>query len=368
MTQVPQIALTNLVEAAAAVAGQPDLRAVLATTVEMARQTTGAKYAALGVIGEHGGLSDFLYSGIPEEEAQRIGALPTGKGVLGTLIRDPRPIRLDHLREHPDSVGFPPHHPIIDTFLGVPIRVGDSVYGNLYLGEKEGGFTEEDEILVQALAAIAGAAITNAKLSERLRRLSLVEDRERIARDIHDAVIQDLFAVGLGLQAVAATVEDPDVAGRLEEAVDRLDQVIASLRSLIFDLRSLDAARADPKRAIRRMAERLIGSRDVNLTVEVEDLGSVPADRLDDALLITREAISNALRHGQPDNLSVTVSRRDGIIVLTVADDGAGFNPTAAKPGMGIQNMRERAARSGGELSIESSPGAGTRLVARLRL
>lgn len=366
MEGIPAASLTELMEAAAAVAGQPDLDAVLRTTVEMARQTTGAQYAALGVIGEHGTLIDFIYVGMTAEQANRVGSLPVGKGVLGTLIRDPRPIRLERVSDHPDSAGFPPHHPPMDTFLGVPVRAGETVYGNLYMTEKEGGFTEEDELLVQALAAVAGSAISNAKLNERLRRVALVEDRERIARDLHDAVIQDLFAVGLSLQGLSVGMDDPRMTERLDEAVDRIDQAIASLRSFIFDLRSLETAQSDPARAFRRMAERMVASRGIDVIAEVDDLGAVPADRLDDALLIAREAISNAIRHAAPATLTVRVQRRDETLRLVVEDDGQGFDPERATRGMGLENMQERAQRSGGQLTVESSPGAGTRLTASL--
>jgi GAF domain-containing protein len=169
--------LAALVEAAVAVASQPDLGAVLDTTLARAKEATGAAYAALGVLGEHGVVVDFKYLGIDEETARAIGRLPTGRGVLGTLIRDPHPIRLDDLRRHPDSIGFPEHHPPMVTFLGVPVRIGATVYGNLYLTEKPGGFTAEDEVLVESLAAIAGAAIATAHLRARLTRLALVSYR-----------------------------------------------------------------------------------------------------------------------------------------------------------------------------------------------
>lgn len=366
--RIPTTSLTELVEAAAAVVGQPDLDAVLRTTVEVARHSTGARYAALGVIGEHSTLIDFIYTGMSSEQADLIGSLPVGKGVLGTLIREPQPIRLERVSDHPDSAGFPPHHPPMETFLGVPVRAGDAVYGNLYLTEKEGGFTEEDEVFVQALAAVAGSAITTAKLNERLRRLALVEDRERIARDLHDAVIQDLFATGLSLQGLAVGIDDPRTAERLDEAVDRIDQAIASLRSFIFDLRSLESAQADPARAFRRMAERMVSGREIDVVSKVEDLGRVSSDRLDDALLIAREAISNAIRHGAPSRLTVQVTREDRSLRMSVEDDGRGFDPDEAPRGMGLDNMRDRARHAGGELGVESSPGTGTRVTAVLPL
>ena len=224
-----------------AVASQPDLGTVLDTTLARAREATGATYAALGVLGEHGVVVDFKYLGIDEETARVIGRLPTGRGVLGTLIRNPHPIRLDDLHRHPDSIGFPPNHPPMVTFLGVPVRIGATVYGNLYLDREAGGFTAEDEVLVESLAAIAGAAIATAHLRARRTQLALVADRERIARDLHDAVIEDLFGVGLSLQALAMRLDDEAEAGKLVESVDRLDEAIRSLRSFVFELQTVAA-------------------------------------------------------------------------------------------------------------------------------
>lgn len=368
MIPIPVAALTALVEAAAAVASQPDLSAVLETTVTMAKRTTGARYAALGVIGAHKTLVDFVHTGIDPEQADAIGSLPVGKGVLGTLIRDPQPIRLEHISTHPDFVGFPENHPEMDPFLGVPIRAGDQVFGNLYLTDKPGGFSETDESVAQALAAVAGGAISAAHLNQRLRRVALIEDRERIARDLHDAVIQDLFAVGLNLQGLAATSSDPRVANRLDEAVDRIDQSIGSLRSFIFDLRSLDAAQTDPAKAFRRMVERIASPRGINVHTDVGDLGSIVPERLDDALLIAREAVFNAVRHAHARNLTLEIERTEQILRIRVSDDGVGFDPQTAKHGMGIDNMRKRAARSGGTLEIGRSSSGGTTVTAELRL
>lgn len=365
MDRIPTTTFTELVSAAAAVAGQTDLQAVLRTTVSTARDLTGARYAAMGVLGEHGTLIDFIYVGMTAHEADRVGRLPVGKGVLGTLITEPTAIRLDDLRTHPDSVGFPDGHPHMGSFLGVPVRVRDQVFGNLYLADKADGFTGGDQIVVEALAAIAGAAVSAARLNDRLRRAALVEDRERIARDLHDAVIQDLFAVGLGLQALSMSLEDRDAADKLDDAIDRIDQAIGSLRTFIFDLRSLASAKKDPGRAFRRMAERIAAPHGIDVVVEVDDLGSVPADRLDDALLIVREAVSNSVRHGAPATITVTAQRVGEWLEVAVGDDGRGFDPNGPR-GMGLDNMQSRASRDGGELQLESSPGVGTSVVARL--
>ena len=358
--------LTSLVEAATAVVGQPDLQAVLRTLLATARTTTGASYAAIGVIGEHSTLSSFLYLGVDEETARLIGHPPVGKGVLGLLIREPHPLRLERIADHPDSSGFPEHHPPMETFLGVPIRAGSQAFGNLYLTGKRGGFTPEDEAIVEALAAIAGGAVSSARLNDRLTRLALVEDRERIARDLHDAVIQDLFAVGLTLQGLSSGIEDEVIRHRMDDSVDRIDQAITSLRTFIFDLRSLSAG--DPAKAIRRMAERLAAPHGIEVVTDMHDLGELTPERLDDALLIVREAVSNAVRHARASTVTLTAARDYRELVLTVADDGVGFDTVGADRGMGLGNMVSRAARSGGRAEVDSHPGVGTRVVVRIPL
>jgi signal transduction histidine kinase len=231
--------IAGLVEGAASVARQVDLSSLLRSTVEIAMELTGARYGALGVLGDHGGLADFIHVGMSDDTATAIGSPPSGDGVLGTIATTGKTIRLDHIEEHADSVGFPHHHPPMQSFLGVPVRIGDQVFGNLYLTDKDGGFTEDDEILVEFLAITAGSAVSTLGLQERLRRAALLEDRERIARDLHDSIIQDLFAVGLGLQSASSkvTTKPDDVRMRLDEAVERLDETIGALRRFIFDLR-----------------------------------------------------------------------------------------------------------------------------------
>ena len=358
---------SELVRAAAAVAGQTELDAVLRTTIAMAKQATGAEYAALGVVGPHGGLSDFRYLGMDEAQADEIGNLPVGKGVLGTLLHDPTTMRLESIAGHEDSVGFPEAHPPMTRFLGVPIRAGNEVFGNLYLTDKPEPFDEEDEALVEALAAIAGSAINAARLHDRLTQVAVVEDRERIARDLHDAVIQDLFAVGLDLQALGLNIQDRAAADRLDRAVQRIDDAIGSLRTFIFDLRSMSALHADPVAAIRRMTSRLAGSRAVDIQVTADDLGSPGARQLDDAMQIIREAVSNALRHAEPEQVTIHLSRSGTDLAVAIEDDGAGFDHQTAKRGMGLDNMRDRAIRHGGSLSVDSTPGVGTRVVVSLR-
>lgn len=353
--------LTALFEGAAAVASQPELDAVLATTVTTGMSLTGAPYGALGVLGAHGLLVDFVYEGVDVATADRIGRLPEGRGVLGTITRDGKPLRLSEVSEHPDSVGFPDHHPQMRTLLGVPIQIGTEVFGNLYLAEKEGGFTESDEALVEALAVIAASAVANARIHQRLRRLAVVEERERIARDLHDAIIQELYAVGLTMQTIGNTVPNEEARTRIESVVERLDASITSLRRFIFDLRPPVWGERHLRRELHGLAQQLGASYEAEVELELHG----EFDGLDDQLLdtvsnVTREALSNALRHSGSDRVTIIAEEADGRIVITVRDEGVGFDPNNVTRGMGLDNMEQRAAKGGGEVSVSSSLGEGT--------
>lgn len=357
--------IRGLVEAAAGVVGHVDLGSLLRSTVTTAMELTGARYGALGVIGDHGMLIDFIPIGLEPDAVAKIGHLPRGEGVLGTITTQAKTVRIDEIGDHPESVGFPPNHPVMHTFLGVPVRVGDRVFGNLYLTEKEGGFTEQDEVLVEFMAVTAGAAISTLRLQERLRRAALTEDRERIAHDLHDSIIQDLFAVGLGLQASIGKIEsDPgSVKARIDDAVDRLDSTIAALRRFIFDLQP-------PVWAQPGLTSRLTGllqelsrphGKEVGLTVDCPP--GVPDQAIADHLIaIVGEAVSNALRHADATTIGVTVHCRQDRVMVTVSDNGAGFDTSTDHHGLGLGNMARRVATAGGVYGLESRQGEGTKI------
>ena len=363
----PNTRLMRLVSGAAAVASQTDLTSVLTTTIETAMDLTGAGYGALGVLDEDGNLHEFLHRGLSGNVAEKIGRPPEGKGLLGTLTRMAKTVRIDEISSHPDSVGFPKHHPKMTSFLGVPVKLGVEVFGNLYLTDKAGGFTKSDEELVEGLAVVAGAAVNTSRLQRRLRRLAIVEDRERIARDLHDAIIQDLFAVGLSLQAANQQVVVPAVNDVIADTVRRLDDTISSLRRFIFDLHPPIWSRRD----LRAEVSELIGHLSEPYAARTEvafdgPLDSMPAGLLDDALQLISEALSNALRHSDSDRVAIDIGSDRDELLLVVADDGRGFNPEEATEGMGLANIRTRAQRAGGEATIQSTPGSGT--VVRIRL
>jgi len=359
--------LTPLIAEAASVEGEADLGRMLRTLVSEVKTATGAAYVALGVIGDHQVLSDFVYEGISEEEAARIDHLPTGRGVLGTVIRENQTIIVERIADHPDSVGFPENHPSMEAFLGVPISVGEEAFGNLYLTDKEGGFTEDDIAVVQALGRIAGAAIQTARLHSRLRHVAVVEDRHRIARDLHDSVIQDIFAVGLGLQALSARLEDDEVRDMLDSAVDTLDSSVNKLRRYIFELRDTTVPTVGLDERVNALVARMGSAYPTKVELTVEPLDSQAVD--DELMLLVTEALSNALRHSHAENVTVEVIGEDDRVVLRVIDDGVGFDVADARSGgMGLASMRTRALGLGGEMTIESEPGKGTKVAVSVPL
>ncbi len=357
-------AVAKLVNAAASIVAENDLPDVLRRVAETARQLTGARYAALGVIGDYGGLTEFIHVGLDRETADRIGDLPAGKGVLGLLINENETIVLDEISEHPESYGFPPNHPPMHTFLGVPVRIGTRSFGNIYLTEKAGGFTPDDELIVQALAVIAGAAVGTSRLRQRLDALTLTEERERIARDVHDSIIQDLFAVGLSIQALASQMTEAALARDLESVADRVDASITSLRALILDLRSDERSRS-LNEIVRQMVGELAGPFGVDVHTEVNHRGFLPSSRLlEDILAIASEGVSNALRHSGATQIKVKIDQVGETVVVSIADDGSGFDPRDVHDGMGLANIESRVATRGGRLDITSHGDNGTLLEA----
>lgn len=349
-----------LTDAAASLVSILDLEQLLARIVETAKETTGAKYVALGVIGEHKTLTEFVHRGIDVEVVRRIGHLPEGRGVLGTLIRERRSIRLNDLSSHPDSVGFPEHHPPMKSFLGVPVGSSRDAFGNLYLTEKEGGFTQEDQQLIEALAAIAAAAVETARLRSRLESLAVNEDRQRIGRDLHDSIIQDLFGTGLELQGISGRVNDDTTRGRIDSAVDRIDRTIEDLRGIVSNLsRSVESGSVEE--TLRGQLQRLAQPYDVAVALTVLPPGLKANAGLSDALIpIVIEATSNALRHSGTEFVDIRVEIVAGRALVSVADQGSGFDGDTVVKGLGLKNLEERVAELGGESSVRSVLGVGT--------
>ena len=528
-----QARLRLLLDAVVTMAGDLTLDGVLARIVSTAGQLVDARYAALGVLatGSGRGLRTFVHHGMEPDVVAGIGDLPTGHGLLGLLIDDPRALRLHDISAHPASYGFPANHPPMRSFLGVPIRIRDKVFGNLYLTEKAGGsdFTDSDQEVVVALAAAAGVAIENATLYEeaehrqawltataeitallagdpeaehalqavadraravsgadvswvvtgadpmslrlevvsgapadleamqRLRledslaslvvrsgeaiavedvasdpravdpssidgwpqlgpvmvvplrsgrgvegalslawtkanaegfqrvapalptsfaeqatlalqvarsqvdraRLTVFEDRDRIGQDLHDLVIQRLFAVGLGLQSITNLTHEPQVAARLEQAIDDLDGTIKDIRRTIFSLGAIETA-SDVQSEVERLVERAGATMKVRprLTIDGPLRTGVAPVVVPDLLAVLGEALANVARHARARTVEVHVRVDASCVSVTVADDGRGIDPEA--PRSGLDNMRTRALKHGGDVAVESAPDAGT--------
>ncbi|MDV3124217.1 GAF domain-containing sensor histidine kinase [Mycobacterium sp. 21AC1] len=510
--------LDGLVEAMLAVTSGLDLDVTLSTIVHTAIELVDARYGALGVRGEGHELVEFVNEGIDDATRQRIGHLPEGRGVLGVLIDDPHPIRLDDIHEHSASVGFPPGHPPMRTFLGVPVRIRDEVFGNLYLTDKKNGqpFSEDDEVLVEALAAAAGIAVDNARLYEqsrarhawiaatrdigsallagtdpatvfrlvadealkltgadgalvavpvdaeapasevatlvvvatagtvaeldtipvtdspvgtafragvpqrldrldlaggpalvlplratdtvagvlvavrgeggrvfsaeqldmaagfadqaalawqqatsqrRVRELEILADRDRIARDLHDHVIQRLFAVGLNLQGTIPRARSAEVQQRLTDSVDDLQAVIQDIRTAIFDLHGPPAGATRLRQRLDEVIAQFAGAGLHTTAQFVGPLSVVDATLAEHAEAVLREAVSNAVRHSGATELTVRVKVEDDLCI-EVADNGSGISGPVTESG--LANLRDRAASAAGELNVENRSGGGT--------
>ena len=359
--------LRRLLRAVQSLGADLELEVVLRRLTETAVELVDAQFGALGVLNQQRThLSDFITVGISDEDRARIGALPKGHGILGLLIADPKPLRLPDFHEHPESFGFPPHHPPMTSFLGVPVFVGGVAYGNLYLTDKQDGevFTDVDEELAVALAAAAGTAIEKARLHARVRELDVVEDRDRIARDLHDTVIQRLFATGLGLQSAARLAGSmPEVADRIQQAIDELDQVVRQVRSSIFELHAAETSADGLRRRLLALGDEVSDALGFAPTFQFEGAIDMRVpDRVGAHLVaVVAEALTNIARHAGSATAVVKIEVGDGCLTAQIDDEGTGLGEH--RPGgRGLDNMASRAAELGGGSSVEPRPEGGTRV------
>ncbi len=357
--------MLRLLDAVMAIGSELTLAGALRRITETAAELVDAKYAALGVLDEsQSRLSEFVTVGLDEEQTARIGARPEGHGILGLLILDPKPLRLPDLGAHPESFGFPPGHPPMTSFLGVPIRLRGVVYGNLYLTDKANGeeFTDVDQELAVGLAAAAGLAIENARLHEQQRTAGVLDERERIARNLHDDVIQRLFATGLSLQAAAQMIKEPVAVERIMRAVDDLDTSIRQVRSTIFELHQRWSTTQSLRSDIVAICEE--SSKALGYKPQCDIVGPVDTTVMEPTrahlLLCLREALSNVARHARASSAQVTVTLRGDQLTLQVVDNGVGFAPVAGHLCSGLDNMLVRAESLGGSFSITGGEDSGT--------
>ncbi|MFG2529754.1 GAF domain-containing sensor histidine kinase [Streptomyces sp. NPDC048516] len=349
-----------------------EVRDVLKTIVASARELLDAEYAALGVPDDHGGFAQFVVDGVSAEQWKAIGPLPRQHGILAAMLHNATPERLADVRADPRFGGWPAAHPDMSDFLGLPVADGDEILGALFLANKrcpkpagDCGFTEEDERLLGILAQHAAIALTNARLYERSRELTIAGERARLAHELHDAVAQKLFSLRLTAQAATALVDrDParakdelhQVAALAAEAADELRAAVIELRPAALDEDGLVAT-------LRSQAQVLDRAHSARVTFTAHCVRALPASQEEAMLRVAQEALHNALRHSGAGHVEVGLTRSGQGALLRIADDGCGFDPGAVRRAgrhLGLVSMRDRASGVGGKLTVESEPGKGT--------
>ncbi|GGZ29254.1 GAF domain-containing sensor histidine kinase [Streptomyces nitrosporeus] len=372
MSHRPPSGLAAVSAALLAMNRQLEMRDVLKTIVASARELLDAEYAALGVPDDHGGFAQFVVDGVSDEQWKAIGPLPRQHGILAAMLHEARPQRLADVREDPRFEGWPSAHPDMSDFLGLPVQDGDETIAALFLANKRCprpaggcGFTQADEELLGILAQHAAIALTNARLYERSRELTIAEERSRLAHELHDAVSQKLFSLRLTAQAAAALVDrDParakgelqQVAVLAAEAADELRAAVTELRPTALDEDGLTAT-------LRTQVQVLDRAHSARVTFGTHGVRALPAAQEEALLRVAQEALHNALRHSGAAHVQVRLGRHGPATVLRITDDGSGFDTDAVRSEgrhLGLVSMRHRADSVGGELTVVSEPGKGT--------
>ena len=361
-------ALEAISEAVLAIAAEREVDPVLRRLVESARELAGARYAALGIPDGEGAFAQFITAGMSDDLIAAMGPLPRTHGLLGAMLTSPESYRTADIRRDPRFRGWWPRaHPQMRSFLGVPVAARGEIIAAFYLTDREGAdeFSDQDQRLIEMLAAHAAVAIENARLLERSRELSIVEERNRLARELHDAVSQKLFGLALNAESAATLLERDPAAAR--EQVTRLGELaqeaLGELRGLIFELRPASLEEEGLPATLRKHVDmvRRIHGRQIELRISGAARTAPEAES--EVFRIAQEALNNALRHADAERIELRLQARDGRLTLTVADDGIGFDPSA--PGLrarrlGLTSMEERARALGGSLAVVSRPGDGT--------
>jgi signal transduction histidine kinase len=360
----PKSAFETLSEAVLQIASETELEPVLTKLVDAARDLVGAEYAALGIPDGRGGFRRFLTSGMSDELIAEIGPLPRTHGLLGAMLEDTSSFRTDDIRDDPRFEWWPRAHPEMDTFMGVPIVAKGEVLGAFYLTCKDGGFSDEDQRLTEVFAAHAAIAIDNARLFERSRELTVVEERNRLARDLHDSVAQTLFSLSLVAEAASNRNGESDEVQKVGELAR---EALAQMRSIVFELRPADLAADGIVATLVKHSDvlsRVFGQR---IEVDVVSDETLDPDVELELFRIAQEALSNALKHARASRIAITVDLSNGR--LSVADDGVGFDPDdrlVRSKHLGLTSMEERAQEIGADLTIDTAIGEGTTIEVKL--
>lgn len=361
-------------DAILAIAAERRIDRVLPQLVAHARELVDARYAAIGIPEEGGdGFSDFIYAGMSEELVAEIGPLPRRHGLLAAMLGDTAPYRTSDIRQDPRFRWWPDAHPRMASFLGVPIVAKGEVIGAFYLTDKEGAatFTSEDQATIEMLAAHAAVAIENARLHERSREAHVVEERNRLARELHDSVSQMLFSIALTSEAIAEGGDrDPEERGRqLANLRDLAREAHQEMRALIFELRPADLEADGLLATLEKHIDVLRRASGLRIELRNDGYEPQPTGVETEVFRVVQQALDNAVKHAAAERIDVRLSARADVLLATIADDGAGFNandPRIRARRLGITSMEERAERLGGRLEIDSAPGRGTTIALRV--
>ncbi|MEU7031851.1 GAF domain-containing sensor histidine kinase [Streptomyces sp. NPDC046275] len=373
MSHRPGSGLAAVSSALLAMNRQMEVRDVLKTIVVSARELLDAEYAALGVPDDHGGFAQFVVDGVSDAQWRAIGPLPRQHGILASMLHTAETERLADVRKDPRFEGWPEAHPEMSDFIGLPVRDGDETLAALFLANKrcpkpDGscGFTAEDEELLTLLAQHAAIALTNARLYERSRELTIAEERSRLAHELHDAVSQKLFSLRLTAQAAAALVDrDPARAkGELQQVAALAAEAADELRAAVVELRPAALDEDGLVHTLRTQVQVLDRAHSARVTFDAVGVRALPAAQEEALLRVAQEALHNALRHSGAGLVTVALTRSGaGGVLLAVTDDGKGFEPSTVRSAgrhLGLVSMRDRAAGVGGILTVTSAPGRGT--------
>lgn len=361
--------LKDIAEAVIQAAEAGTLRQVFQQIAYVAQQLVSSRYAALGIPGEHGTLMYFEVAGLEPEAIKRIAHPPIGRGLLGVIMHDREILRLEHMNEHPRSVGFPDQHPYMDRLLGVPVQVGEQLFGMLYLTDRldDQPFTEQDQWLVESLAGYAALAIAGSQLSEQRSRLLLLEERERVGMELHDGIIQSLYAIGMQLQLLK--LGQPALDDDISRATRSLDIVIEDIRRYILNLKVATYEQQTMRACLLDVLARLHIPDSLTVEVDAPDRQPPFAPPVVEAVCqIAYEAVSNIVRHADATEASITVTESAEQFQMVIADNGRGLDGGTAPDsgGLGLRNIMQRARIHGGKVLIDNVPGGGTRVTLTL--
>lgn len=345
---------------------------LLERIAKVACEQADARYAALGVLDEDGKLVKFITVGMTDNEIKRMAHPPVGKGLIGELMNTEVPLRVPIIQEHPRSVGFPPNHPHMVSFLGVPIRAANIQLGQLYLTDKIGAseFTADDEKIIQMLAAYAAAAIQNARLHENTHRLAVLEERERIGMDLHDGIIQSIYGVGLSLESALHSFEDDpkDAKARVQHSIESLNQAIRDLRGYILDLRPRQMGTEGLMSGLNRLISEFRANTlaTVQLSGMDNDIKDLPQSHSMVLFHICQEALANIAKHAKAKQVEISIWSTEERVLMEIHDNGKGFEMEQMNMtiGHGLANMQTRARSIGGDVDLSSVVGEGTTVLA----